>query len=329
MKTIAFFNNKGGVGKTSLVYHLAWMYAEMGIPTLAADLDPQANLTSMFLPETRLEALWNTDQQQTVYGALQPGISGTGDLADIHVEHIAERLGLIVGDLALSKFEDALSECWPKALGADERSFRVLSAFYRILLAGAQNIHAELVLIDVGPNLGAINRAALIAAQHVVVPLAPDLFSLQGLKNLGPALRNDWGKGWTDRLKAAPQAFNLPLPTGEMKPAGYVVMQHGIRDSRPVQAYQKWMDRIPRTYRESVLGECGDKIPNLEHDPHRLALLKHYRSLMPLAMEARKPIFHLTASDGAIGSNANAVGRCREDFEKLALKIQKSVGFSS
>ena len=49
MKTLAFFNNKGGVGKTSLVYHLAWMFADHGIPVLAADLDPQANLTAMFL----------------------------------------------------------------------------------------------------------------------------------------------------------------------------------------------------------------------------------------------------------------------------------------
>ena len=54
MKTIAFFNNKGGVGKTSLVYHLAWMFADHGIKTLAVDLDPQANLTAMFLDEERL-----------------------------------------------------------------------------------------------------------------------------------------------------------------------------------------------------------------------------------------------------------------------------------
>ena len=40
MTTIAFFNNKGGVGKTSLVYHVAWMLAEHGVRVVAADLDP-------------------------------------------------------------------------------------------------------------------------------------------------------------------------------------------------------------------------------------------------------------------------------------------------
>ena len=55
MKTIDFFNNKGGVGKTSLVYHLAWMQAGLGARVLAADLDPQANLTSVCLTEDRLE----------------------------------------------------------------------------------------------------------------------------------------------------------------------------------------------------------------------------------------------------------------------------------
>ena len=55
MKTIVFFNNKGGVGKTTLVYHIAWMMKELGEKVLAADLDPQANLSSMFLDEERLE----------------------------------------------------------------------------------------------------------------------------------------------------------------------------------------------------------------------------------------------------------------------------------
>jgi chromosome partitioning protein len=58
MKTIALFNNKGGVGKTSLAYHLGYMFAELGHRTLFADLDPQANLSSACLTEDRLEAIW-------------------------------------------------------------------------------------------------------------------------------------------------------------------------------------------------------------------------------------------------------------------------------
>jgi cellulose biosynthesis protein BcsQ len=37
----AFFNNKGGVGKTTLVYHLAWMLSGLGVKVLAANLDPR------------------------------------------------------------------------------------------------------------------------------------------------------------------------------------------------------------------------------------------------------------------------------------------------
>ena len=50
---LTFFNNKGGVGKTSLVYHLAWMLSDLGHRVLACDFDPQANLTSMFINEER------------------------------------------------------------------------------------------------------------------------------------------------------------------------------------------------------------------------------------------------------------------------------------
>ena len=80
MKTIAFFNNKGGVGKTSLMYHLAYMFALRGKTVVAADLDPQANLSGMFLQDSRIDALWSAGGGATVYSAMQPLIGGTGDL---------------------------------------------------------------------------------------------------------------------------------------------------------------------------------------------------------------------------------------------------------
>lgn len=324
MKTIAFFNNKGGVGKTSLVYHLAWMFADKGIKTLAVDLDPQANLTSMFLNESRLEQLWpDGEHPDTVFGAIRPILKGVGDVVKPHIETITDRLGLIPGDLGLSRFEDKLSGAWPLCHNSDESAFRTMTAFHRLVQHGAAK-GAELVLIDVGPNLGAINRSALIASDQVCLPLAPDLFSLQGLKNLGPTV-NDWRGVWKELLKKAP--IDVPMPKGAMQPIGYIVMQHGIVNSRPVKAYKRWLDKIPKTYRESVLLEdVTDSVPVVDNDPYKLALLKHYRSLMPMAMEANKPIFFLKSADGAIGAHLEAVASCYKDFEKLASKIAAKAG---
>jgi chromosome partitioning protein len=327
MKTIAFFNNQGGVGKTSLVYHLAWMFAERGIVTLAVDLDPQANLTAMFIDEERLVDLWpDGEHPETVCGAIRPLDRGIGDIAPPHVERIGDNLGLVPGDLALSRFEDKLSESWPKCQNRDEYAFRIMTAFYRLILYGVDQLGAQIVLVDVGPNLGAINRAALIASEKVVIPLDAALFSLQGLKNLGPALR-EWRMIWSELLEEAPCRQNMELPKGLMEPAGYVVMQHGIKEERPMKADLRWMDRIPLVYRQSILGaERLDSLPKVEEDPYQLSMLKHYRSLMPMAMEARKPIFFLKPADGAIGAHTEAVKECYRDFLHLAGVIAKKAG---
>jgi cellulose biosynthesis protein BcsQ len=325
MKTVAFFNNKGGVGKTSLVYHLAWMFADHGCKVLAVDLDPQANLTAMFLDEERLETLWpDGEHPDTIYGALRPILRGVGDIAQPAIEMVDPNLGLLVGDLGLSRFEDKLSDAWPRCHNRDESAFRTMTAFHRLVQQSAA-WGAELALIDVGPNLGAINRSALIASDHVCLPLAPDLFSLQGLKNLGPTLR-DWRQIWADLLTKAPP--DLPLPQGTMAPMGYIVLQHSILASRPVKAYQRWMDRIPAVYREAVLDAPLAALPTVAQDPYCLALLKHYRSLMAMAMEARKPIFALRSADGAIGAHIEAVKSSYSDFQTLAARIAAHAGVS-
>ena len=325
MKTIAFFNNKGGVGKTTLVYHLAYMMADRGDTVLAVDLDPQANLSSMFLTEDELEDLWpDGEHPKTVFGALRPIIRGLGDVQTHHVQPIAERLGLVVGDLALSTFEDKLSDAWPRCHNRDESAFRTMTAFYRGVRQAAEATRADWVLVDVGPNLGAINRAALISSEYVLLPLGPDLFSLQGLRNLGPALRT-WRKSWTELAEKSPDA-TMALPSGKIEPLGYVVMQHGMRDSRPVKAYQRWIERFPYTYRESVLDQQPGQVPPAANDPYCLAMLKHYRSLMPMAMEARKPVFTLKPADGAIGAHVEAVRNAYDDFLALGKKIAERSG---
>ena len=326
MITTAFFNNKGGVGKTWLVYHLAWVYSDLGCRVVMVDLDPQANLSALCMDEDRFEELWAEDDEarRTVYGAVYLIKEELGDVRKVHVEDLDDRLGLIVGDIQLSAFEAKLSEAWPKCMDRHMPSYRATTAFHRVIQHAAQEFEADLVLINVGPNLGALNRAALIAAEWVVTPLGADLFSIQGLRNLGPTL-NQWRQEWCERRERVPDP-NLDQPNGEMQPAGYVVMQPNLYGGTVTRAYEKWLARIPEEYANMLLASQSEVPGSVERDPACLAVLKHYRSLMALAHEARKPIFHLQNADGALGSHATAAREVRWDFANLAQKLADKIG---
>jgi cellulose biosynthesis protein BcsQ len=324
MKTIGFFNNKGGVGKTSLVYHIAWMLRQLDSRVIAADLDPQANLTSLFLTEERLDELFELSPRPTLHGAVSPQFRGVGDVQSPAIELIGDRIGLLVGDLELSRFEDDLSYAWPKCQDGDERSFRVMSAFARAIDMAGNQFQADVALVDVGPNLGPLNRAALLACDFVVVPLGADLLSLQGLRNMGPTLRG-WRDAWHDRRAKTPDQ-SIVLPEGAMQPVGYIVMRHSVTAGRPARAYSRWISRMPAQYREYVLNRPDDHSGEVASDPNCLAQLKDYRSLMPMAQEVRKPMFLLRPADGAFGGHQLAVQNCYGDFKALTIQIMQRCG---
>ncbi len=318
MRTITFFNNKGGVGKTTTVYHVAWMLSELGIKTIAIDLDPQSNLTSMFLSIERLEEIYENELPLTVLDSITPVVSGEPYVA-VHLEYVNDNLALIIGNLSLSTFEDKLSDAWLKCLNGDIYSFRLTSIFNTIIKDAADQFGAEIVLIDVGPNLGAINRAVTISSDFIIMPVASDLFSLQGIKNLGVTL-STWKNEWVDRQRRKPSHLSFPIPLGTSTPMGYIIMQYTAKESRPVKSYLRWADRIPSVFSNFVLKE-GPNNKKVEEDSYCIALLKHYRSLAPMSMEAHKPIFLLKPADGAIGAHVYAVQKSYEEFRQLTEKI--------
>ncbi len=109
-----------------------------------------------------------------------------------------------------------------------------------------------------------------------------------------------------------------------MSPIGYVVLPHTVRLDRPVQAYGKWMRRIPGEYAEAVLGNSA----SLSHETNgrQIAQLKNFQSLMPMAQEARKSIFHLKPGDGALGSHFTAALATGKEFEVLARELMSRIG---
>jgi chromosome partitioning protein len=103
MKTLAFVCNGSGDGKTTLVYHLAWMFAESGLSVLAVDLDPLANLSSLFLTEDKPGPIWREPERPERWrvawrfcwrGRVTGQCPGSQRSLQVRI--------LLVGDLALS-----------------------------------------------------------------------------------------------------------------------------------------------------------------------------------------------------------------------------------
>ena len=250
-------------------------------------------------------------------------IKGTGDilapeLIDVEIDSVS--LALLAGDLTLSDFEDDLATVWPECANGRERAFQVTSAIWRVIQKAIDGFDADLVLIDMGTDLGSINRAIMIATDYIVMPLAADLFSVQGLKNLGPTL-NRWRRQWQERTLKNPAA-DLQIPTGSMEPIGYVAMLHTERVSQPTLTHQRWLAQIPNVYQTEMLGQIPVDYPSFAEDPNFLGKLKHYRSLISMAQEAHKPIFYLKPADGVVGGHYYAVQEAHRDFLKLAQKIE-------
>jgi cellulose biosynthesis protein BcsQ len=272
----------------------------------------------MFLTPDRLENVYENNLPITILDSINPVVAGD-PYKPIHIEQINDNLGLILGNLSLSIFEDNLSDAWLKCLNSESYSFKLTSIFNTIINDAVEQFNAEIVLIDVGPNLGAINRAVTISSDLIIMPVASDLFSLQGIKNLGVTL-NIWKKQWKQRSDLKPSNVSFEIPNKMSNPIGYIVMQYSAKESRPVKSYLRWANRIPSVFAEFVLGN-NSAILSVEDDDYCIALLKHYRSLAPMSMEAHKPIFLLKPADGAIGAHVYAVQKCYEEFSTLTEKI--------
>src|SRR5262245_19853310 len=153
----------------------------------------------------------------------------------------------------------------------------------------------------------------MVGCDHIVIPLAPDLYSMQGLRNMGPKIRQ-WRKDWEIRkLMAKHGRLEIALPSGGMNPIGYVAIKFSIMKQKPTRAFQHWIDAMPAEYRTSISADGSPPYPDVETDEFCLAQIKDYKSLIPASQARMKPIFQLGQTEGVWGQNATAVEQCGQD----------------
>jgi len=325
VKSLVLFNNKGGVGKTTLTYHLAHMLARLGLRVVAIDYDPQCNLTAAMLDMAALVDVWELpeDLGRTVSACLEPVRRGRGELRAPRLQEIADRLWLLPGHLSLSRFEQVLAENWPKTMASDnDRALDVVLSLSALAHQAAESVAADVVLCDVGPSLGALNRAALLACDFVAVPLALDLFSAQAIANVGPTLV-EWRTDWLTVCERHVRSHSFAGYAGHrFVPLGYIVQQ--TASGRLTSASQDWATGIAWLYRGFVLGEEERSIPeglSVETDSHCISQIRHFANLAQIAYWNNKPMFDLKQADGVVGGQIQTVQECKRTFERLAKEI--------
>lgn len=337
MKSLTFFNNKGGVGKTTLAvnmaHHLATKHQQR---VLFVDCDPQCNATQILLPEETWEELYRSAEsavQGTILKTINELRHGDShidtDLPTIKSERFA--VDVLPGHPFLALLEDVLSESWGQFAGG------ILGAARRTHWV-AQLVEAadyDLVVFDVGPSLGALNRSVLIGSDMFITPVSPDLFSLYSFDNLATWF-SKWGKTYS-RAVAATHSENedvqlAPLmmsESGNLRAAfgGYTTQEYLTKytegKARSVLAYDKYKVQIP--LKAKALAD-NLRSPDLDLD---LGVVPYMFSMVPLAQSAHAPISELKGADGLNGAQFNQQSRYSKKLAVIGDRLAEQLDLAT
>lgn len=347
MKTLTLFNNKGGVGKTTLTVNLAaYLSIKHEKKVLVLDADPQANSTQLVIPPEKWEELYPEVFQEgqsnhTVKTLFDPMILGDRTInTDITFQDRNQHsfsFDLIPGDPSLSRVEDILSGAWEETKSGSPGGIRTTN-WLNILKDDASTRDYDFLIIDVGPSLGALNRSILLNSDFIITPMGSDIFSLMGIKNIAEWI-TDWRKKYTNGLSLS----DLHGKTSDIakyhiidnidnttKLIGFSIQQYNSRKFksgyRAVKAYDEIISKMP----ETIINTLDFIIPNeLKNDSLNLGDVPYLNSIIPIAQSNNYPLFALNSSHGIRGGQATNVARYEEMLKDIVEHLLNNISIIS
>ena len=329
MTSITVFNNKGGVGKTTLLCNLAaYLSQKKNKRVLIVDADPQCNATIYLFPEERVVEIYE-GKHGSIHDLLSPLAKGKGYFARAIplLKSSAFKVDLLPGDPKLALQEDFLASDWQQAQAGDARGLQTTLVFAELLQRCGDY---DFVFFDLGPSLGAINRSVLLACDFFTIPMSSDIFSLQAIENISVSLVR-WKKVVLAGLKAHEEKNEEAFLVGDkdvdwkLKFLGYVTQQYIAKSVRgvrqPVKAYDKIIRRIPTTIKNRLV----DEFSTGANADYELGQIPNLHSLIPLLQYAHVPIFRLGGNHGVVGAHFAKVRESEDIFANVAMHFLKNI----
>lgn len=323
MKIISIFNNKGGVGKTTLAYHLSNIFAEMGHKTLIIDLDPQCNLTMYGMEEENLHEIWAEEDDfiedfdssrkkmtlenfnsllkkpRTIHFLLKPTEDGQSELNSMPPPvSIRANLDLIPGRLTIHKYENKIAERWSSAYSGDPLSIRTITNIRTIAEDYARIYKYEYIIIDTSPSLGVLNKVIISTVDGFLIPALPDMFSLYGIRNIGTAL-TVWKKEFDVLFSLISEEKRRKFPLEFVRFLGYTIYNakkySGVTNWNLARAHHNYAKEIPETIETYINSELREHLSDEQtNTPIGLKAVMHSHNTLPnMAQKYRRPIWEI------------------------------------
>ncbi|WP_372088228.1 ParA family protein (plasmid) [Tistrella mobilis] len=355
MKILTVFNNKGGVGKTTLTFHMAQALQEIGKKVLMIDLDPQCNLTIYSLSEEKIADIWLPEDsfiddfnasriaigvdnfnnlianERSIHFILKPIEDGIGEFENITKPvQLAENLDIIPGRLTLHMFEAKVSERFNGIYSGDPLSIRTATGVRSLAKAYADIYDYDVVILDTSPSLGALNRSILLQADAFIVPGNPDLFSVYGIRNIGSALTM-WKRQFESIYSLLSDAKRLSFPKRFVQFLGFTLYNakrlqgsKSTNDMGIAKAHYNYANQIPKTIFESI---SRTDMVNIEEDKLRRsianeAIIHGHNTLPSMAQKYHLPMWKLPSHEGLDSDDAATIRGNRRIYEATQEKYQ-------
>lgn len=358
MNIISIFNNKGGVGKSTLTYHLGAALSECGKKVLLVDLDPQSNLSLYGLSESELEQIWNSEDEfiddyksakntmsadefsgfhqkvHSIHYLIKPIEDGESDETVLSKPvSLRNNLDLIPGRLTLHLFENKLAKQWSEAFLGEPQALRTVTAIRKKCEEYAEKYDYDIILIDTSPSLGSLNKIIISSSDAFIIPCAPDMFSDYGIRNIGNAL-SVWKREYDTMYSLLSDSKRKYFPDKFVKLLGYTVYNAKKRTDAPndldvALAHYNYAKKLPKTIKKYIPDGCLlENYERLLEDSIGENSVIHGHGTMPtMAQKYRSPIWHvpnlsnLDSEKATIKGNSGAYFETKGKYKRFAQDV--------
>ena len=349
MKSIAVFNNKGGVGKTTLTYHLGYALAELGYKTLLIDLDPQSNLTLFGLDPEELHNIWQVEEAfiddfvqardeksldefediacgiRSVHFILKPTEDGTDTPKSLAQPlNLHNNLGMIPGRLSIHTYEDKIASRWNDVYGGDPLAIRTVTQIRNFCEVYAENYSYDYVVIDTSPSLGILNKVIISTVDGFLIPCMPDMFSLYGIQNIGKSLKS-WKRDFDTIFTLLSDAKLSHFPENFVSFLGFTIFNAkryaGSGEWDLSQAHQIYATQIPTTIQEYIDPDHRKHLTNeqLEDPVGATAIMHSYSTLPNMAQKYRTPMWKVPSCENLEKEDKSTISGNRQLYENTKI----------